>query len=256
MQYQPYYSNENCLKLDKPFKSKVDIAKDFIENFKAPRNCKNIYCLVDSWYTNTPLIESALKSDYHVIGAVKSNRKISPKGITLQLKEFEKHIDPAALDVVTVKGKDYRVYMYEDSVGTFQNEVIAISYEVCGDKLKTPIYLLSTDIELDAKRINKNNLIRWHIETNYKYLKSNLGFDQYRVRSIVCIEQYFALVFLTISLIELHRISEKNLRIQTIGDAICQINDLSAKSIVLFIYESSFTNVPVEVVLETLKIAV
>ncbi len=47
LQYQPYFNEENCLKFNKPFKSKVDIAKNFIENFKAPRNCKKIYCLVD-----------------------------------------------------------------------------------------------------------------------------------------------------------------------------------------------------------------
>lgn len=101
-----------------------------------------IYCLVDSWYTNKPLIESALKKGYHVIGALKSNRKISPKGVTFQLKEFEKHIVPTALDVVTVKGRDYRVYMYECSVGTFQNVLIPICYEVNGDKVKAPVYLL------------------------------------------------------------------------------------------------------------------
>ena len=60
----------------------------------------------------TPLIKSASKSGYHVIGALKSNRKISPIGIVLQLKEFEQHINPAALDVVTVKGKKYKVYLY------------------------------------------------------------------------------------------------------------------------------------------------
>ncbi len=87
--------------------------------------------------------------------------------------------------------------MYEGSVGTFSNAAIAISYEVDGDKLKAPVYLLSTDIELDAKGIIENYLIRWRIETNYKYLKSNLSFDQYRVRSIISIERYFALVFLT-----------------------------------------------------------
>ena len=43
LQYQPYYSNDNCLELNKPFKSKIEIAKDFIENFKKPSNCEKIY---------------------------------------------------------------------------------------------------------------------------------------------------------------------------------------------------------------------
>lgn len=122
--------------------------------------------------------------------------------------------------------------MYEGSLGTFQNAVIAISYEVDGDKLKPPIYLLSTDIELDAPSIIENYLKRWHIETNYKYLKSNLGFDQYRVRSIISIERYFALVFLTICFLELYRMSEHSPKVQTVEDAIRQINNLSTKAIV------------------------
>src|SRR3712207_6863585 len=41
------------------------------------------------------LIESCLTKGYHLIGALKSNRKISPLGISIQLKEFAKYIDPS-----------------------------------------------------------------------------------------------------------------------------------------------------------------
>jgi SRSO17 transposase len=64
LQFQPYYSKDVCTKLNKPFKSKVDIAKDFINDFNAPDNCDSIYCLIDSWYTSTPLIESCLKKGF------------------------------------------------------------------------------------------------------------------------------------------------------------------------------------------------
>ena len=40
---KPNYNNDNCLELNKPFKSKIEIAKDFIENFKKPSNCEKIY---------------------------------------------------------------------------------------------------------------------------------------------------------------------------------------------------------------------
>ncbi|WIF95715.1 transposase [Caminicella sporogenes] len=48
LQFQPYYSKDVCRELDKEFKSKVDIAKDFINDFNAPDNCNSIYCLIDS----------------------------------------------------------------------------------------------------------------------------------------------------------------------------------------------------------------
>lgn len=42
--------------------SKIDIVKNFINTFEVSSNCSEIYCLVDTWYTNTPLIESTLSA--------------------------------------------------------------------------------------------------------------------------------------------------------------------------------------------------
>jgi IS4 transposase len=44
---------------------------------------------------------------------------------------------------------------------------------------------MSTDVELDPKTIIDYYLHKWSIEANYKYLKSNLCFDKYRVWSII-----------------------------------------------------------------------
>src|SRR3712207_4600253 len=95
LNYKYYLDKDNCEKHNKTFKGKSDIAIDFIESFNKPSNCDKIYCLVDSWYTSQKLIESCLTKGYHLIGALKSNRKISPLGISIQLKEFAKYIDPS-----------------------------------------------------------------------------------------------------------------------------------------------------------------
>ncbi|WP_409068433.1 hypothetical protein ACFLKB_13560 [Clostridium sp. FAM 1755] len=89
VQYKPYYKKELCKDLKKNLKSKIDIAKDFIISFKTPSKCEKIYCLMDSWYTNNKLIEASLVKGYHLIGAIKSNRKISPLGISMQLSKFQ-----------------------------------------------------------------------------------------------------------------------------------------------------------------------
>lgn len=65
---------------------------------------KKVYALTDSWYTNNTLTNESLSKGYHLIGIVKLNRKIAPKGVKLQLSQFEKYINPNALDAVTVKG--------------------------------------------------------------------------------------------------------------------------------------------------------
>ena len=191
LNYKSYFTEENCLKYSKSFMGKSDIAVDFIDSFEKPFNCDKIYCLVDSWYTSPKLIDSSLGRGFHIIEALKSNRKISPLRITMQLKEFAKYINPSTLDVVTVKGKEYRVYKYEGKVSKVEDALVLIYYEADGENFKAPVYLMSTDLELDAQTIIEYYRNRWCIETNYKYLKSHLGFDEYKVQSILSIEKYF-----------------------------------------------------------------
>lgn len=86
--------------------------------------------------------------------------------------------------------------------------------------LKKTVYLISTDIGLDAKTIIEYYSKRWAIETNYKYLKSNLGFDKYWIRNILSIERYFLIVFLAINYLEFIRIVQENSILITIGKTI------------------------------------
>lgn len=255
LQFQPYYSKDVCKDSNKPFKSKVDIAKDFISDFIAPDNCNSIYCLVDSWYTSTPLIESCLTKGFHLIGSVKSNRIVKPLGIRSKLSQLADSIDPSSLDIVTIKGKGHRVYRYEGPVGSFENAVVLICYEVHGEDIKPPMFILSTDISLANEKILEYYFIRWKIEINYKYLKTNLSFDKYRVRSFLSIERYFLLVFLAINFLEFIRFKTTNAAIKTIGDTINYIISLSAIDLVTFVYKSSKDNIPLQYVFEALRIA-
>lgn len=255
MQYQPYYRKEVCKDLNMKFKSKIDIAEEFINSFKTPSNCEKIYCLMDSWYTNSKLINASLKKGYYLIGAVKSNRKISPLGITMQLSEFAKYINPNTLDLVTVKSKEYRVYTYEGNISNFPNAKVLICYEADTNGFKPPVYLMSTDIELNAETIIEYYSKRWNIETSYKYFKSNLGFDKYRIRSILSIERYFLIVFLSYNFLELFRSIKINIDFQNIGEIQGYINILSAKKFVTYIYEKAKKDISLESILKELKIA-
>lgn len=253
--YQPYYRKEQCESISKSFKSKMEIAQEFVKNFKAPSHCEKIYALSDSWYSNQGIIYESLKKGYHFIGAVKSNRIIAPKGIKLQLSKFAEYLDPSTLDVVTIKDKDYRVYVYEGPAAKIENTLVVISYEVDGDGFKKPVFLLSTDIELDAKTIIEYYSKRWAIETNYKYLKSNLGFDKYRIRSLLSIERYFLIVFLAMNFLEVFKVFQSGLLIKTIGEAIAYQSRLSAREFVSYIYQQAKKNVIIDDIYMQLKIA-
>lgn len=76
-------------------------------------------------------------------------------------------MNPNALDVVIVKGKEYRVYTYENPIAKIENALIVISYAIDGNGFKKPIFLILTDIELDAKTIIEYFSKRWAFETNF-----------------------------------------------------------------------------------------
>src|SRR3712207_4344871 len=135
--------------------------------------------------------------------------------------------------------------LYEGKVSNVENSLVLICYEVDGDKFKPPIYLLSTDVELNSETIIEYYLNRWTIETNYKYLKTHLSFDKYKVRSLLSIERYFLIVFLTINFLEIYRIRYLH-QVSTIGDTIEFIRSLTAKEFVWFVYNQAKNNIPIE----------
>jgi len=176
--FKPYYREEKCKELGIKFESKVGIAKGFIKEFHTPSNINQLYVLTDSWYTSTSLIEEALSKGYHVIGCIKSNKTISPYGVKIKVSEFIKYIEFFALDLVTVEGKEYRVYRDEGKVGTIDNAVLLISYEVKKEDFEVLMYILSTDIELDSETILRYYEVRWTRETSYQYLEEKVSFDE------------------------------------------------------------------------------
>lgn len=138
-------------------------------------------------------------------------------------------------------------------MSNIENAVVLICYEVNGDKLKPPVYIISSDITLNFQTVIKYYLNRWSIETNYKDLKTHLGFDEYKVERLLSIERCFLLVFLTINFLELYRMHHLN-QINTIGDTISHIRSLTATNLVLFVYNQAKNNIPVERVLYKLRL--
>ncbi|WP_053366279.1 transposase [Bacillus sp. FJAT-27245] len=120
--FRPYFWKGQCEKQGLPFKSKADLAREMIEAFPATEE-EQVYVLMDSWYTSKNLIDSCLAKCFHVIGAVKSNRKICPAGFRVSLSEFaSRHIENSDLHSVTKKDKGrFRIFAYEGPVSDIEN---------------------------------------------------------------------------------------------------------------------------------------
>ena len=83
-----------------------------------------------------------------------------------------------------MKGKDYYTYRYEGNLKGIENAVVVFSYELNGNELKNPMYILSTDICLSNREIISYYLNRWDIEVSFRYQKDSLGLCHYEMRSL------------------------------------------------------------------------
>ena len=197
--FRPYFRESYCQEHGLPFKSKVDLAIELIQSFQADDD-EQVYVLTDSWYPSKKLIDACNQKGFHVISAVRSNRKMYPKGIGIKANAFaSQYIEASDLRSVTVEGHDYKVYTYEGPLSDIENAKVLLSWEKRFDVSQTPFCILCTDTSLNVVTILRYYNARWHIETGYRYFKDLLGFDQYQMlsykHSAVLVYSVFGLQF-------------------------------------------------------------
>lgn len=253
--YEIYLDKDNSKKLNKEFKSKHEIAIDLIKGFSKPTNLKKFYCLTDNWYTSYKLIEFCTNNDVLLIGAIKSNRLIAPYGERIQIGEFAKSLDLNTLDIVTIRGRKYRVFSSITNLGKKDIKAkVILCFEEGDDELNHPLYLITTDFDLTPKQAIMYYQKRWKIEVNYKYLKSYLGFAEYKIRKFKAVKRYILLAFLAINFLILYK-SKRNIEV-TLGNIIRHYQKLDKMTLVKYVYNLTVKNYDIHQIFEKLKLEV
>lgn len=104
-----------------------------------------------------------------MIGALKTNRILYPKGIRIQAKEFATSIREEETDLVTVGTESYWVFFYEGALNDMDRCVVLMCWNQ--EHPMDPKYMrcfLSTDTELTTEKILLHYANRWRIETYFK----------------------------------------------------------------------------------------
>lgn len=179
--------------------SKIEIVQTVLKELPSPIN--KGYVLADSWYSCDALFNASTERGFQYLGALKSNRKIFPRGHKkdgIKISEFTKTLKQHELDLVTVNGKSYYTYTYLGKINGSKQVKIIMSWPKNGlwnkDALKC---FISLDIELSTKQILKHYLKRWPIETFFRETKRRLGFDKYQIHAKKGIKRYMYLIILT-----------------------------------------------------------
>ena len=230
-------------------KSKIQMVCETVTELPLPKG--KAYGLCDSWFTNKDVINAHLKKGYHLIGALKTNRIIYPKGVNIQVKDFSQYIEKNDVCLVTVNNSKYWTYRYEGNLNGIDNAVVLFCWPENAFKKAGALHaFLCTDTELNTKTILEYYSKRWPIEIFFKQTKNNLGLNSYQVRSAKSIDRILVLISLTYIFCTIQEDAKDSF---SKGLILCRNN--VKKDNIQWIYDCAKNNVPIETVLKTMKIA-
>jgi len=205
------------------FRTKFSLARQMLEELKGyiPAGWR-VYVLFDRWYASAKLMRYIRRQGWHVICAIKSNRRL--EGIKLQ--QWPQRLRNERYTTVRCSAANggqtlYRTRRIEGHLrGLSEPVAIVISHRHNRDK--RPKDFLSTDISLSSAQILTWYSARWPVEVENWYLKQALGLGDFRVRPYEAIQKWYAVVFLVLAFLEWYRyeLSDKGLILQSVSEVI------------------------------------
>ncbi len=217
-----YRQKRDCEATDTPFRSKIDLAVEEIEQFE-PVADTHTHVLIDSWYHCRRVRRAARKRGFSVSGALKSNRwmrQTQPDGERewVQLSAYADQLKEQDWKVVTWPSAEGGQPVYAHLVHTWVRKLGPTTLLItCHDPVdpgKSIRYWGSTQSDLDAQALVNILAIRWEIETFFEYDKDLLGSDHYQLMSAQGVLRFWALTACMIAFLEEQRAASS----QTCGD--------------------------------------
>jgi hypothetical protein len=154
------------------FRKKTTLAHEMLTELQRllpPRF--QVYVLFDSWYASNRLLKFCRRQDWHVVCAIKSNRKLDDQ----KLSQWPQALRHQRYQRVQLTATDQRQRTY--LVRQRQGKLHRLPFAVCvlisqrHHRDKHPKYFLCTDLALSAQNILSLYQKRWPIEVDNFYVK-------------------------------------------------------------------------------------
>jgi hypothetical protein len=186
-------------KLKLHYYSKLELAQQMLQQVHSSLPVTNpVYVLFDSWYTSAKLVKWIRQQSWHVIAAIKSNRKLSGRKLTDWHRDLWGHsYDRVSLELAN---KKLRTYCVRQVTGKLRGVpgIVRVLISQKGPGAKAPKYFLSTDTKLSVREILRRYQLRWSQEVDYWYVKLQLGLGDFRLHSHEATCKWFAVVYLVL----------------------------------------------------------
>lgn len=204
-----------------PYRSKYRIARQILVEIGSllPAGWQ-VYVQFDSWYASRRLIKYVRRRRWHVTCGLKCNRKLDGKRIDKHAQVL-RHRWYTRVGVTTADGDKQTYY-----VRRLDGRLAAVPYDVRvyfskrHPREKSPAYIACTDLACSAKQALQGYTWRWSCETANFYLKTQVGLEDFRVRSYEAVDRYMVVVHLAWAYVEQRFAQERSAQIKTYGDII------------------------------------
>jgi hypothetical protein len=181
------------------FKSKYHLAREMLEELQTllPEGY-TVYVLFDRWYGSGKLIKFIRRQGWHVICALKRNRKLDG----IRVDHWDQRLKHKRYTRIRVPAADGTTRTY--LVRSVQGRLSDVPFDVCvlisrrHNRDKHPKYFLCTDLNLTAQTVLVWYGNRWPLEVDYWYLKQLLGMGDFRVQAYEAIERWYAVLHLVL----------------------------------------------------------
>jgi len=161
-----------------------------------------VYVLTDSWYPSQELLNVCQAQGFHLISAVKSNRKFKTDDDDLQVTEWQQGLPEEAFHLETVNATGYQVWSAIGRLSSGHSVRLVMNRVVGRERWR---YLVSTDLALTPQTILSYYLVRWEVENFYRVAKQSLGWGDYQMRDLLAIERHVQLMMVAHAYLELQR---------------------------------------------------
>lgn len=235
------------------YRSKLELTQQMLQQVQSLLPRENpIYVLFDSWYTSAKLVKWIRQQGWHVIAAVKSNRKVSGKKLTEWHKDLKGHsYDRVSLEQANGMRRTYCVRSIWGRLRGVPGHV-RVHLAQKGPGVRTPKYFLSTDVSLSSQEVWRRYQIRWSQEVDFWYVKECLGLAGYRLQSYEAIEKWYTVVYQVLVYLYWRRYEERQpgKKPESLSEVMTRIRQEHQREVLRSACEEAASGTPVEQVLK------
>jgi len=234
------------------YRSKLELAREMLQQVVSFLPSTNpVYVLFDSWYTSAKLVKWIRQRGWHVIAAVKSNRKLSGRKLTQWHHDLKGHsYDRASLELAN---KQQRTYCVRQLTGRLSGvpDVVRVLLSQKGPGARAPKCFLCTDTTLSAQEILRRYQHRWSQEVDYWYVKLQLGLGDFRLHSHEAIGKWYAVVYLVLVYLywQSYETQEAHGKTTSLSEVLARIREEHQRAVLRAACEEAASGTPVEEVL-------